>query len=73
MPPSPPPRWKAIQGPIKAQRGPGPFVMAKSICSTVASSLSTMCRASRQIASCKRVAMKPGISLLKTKGALPAT
>ncbi len=62
IPPWPPARWKVSSGPWIGQRSPGPSVMERSICSTVASPLATMCRASRHSASCSRLAMNPGTS-----------
>ncbi len=73
MPPSPPARWKVRHGPSSGQRRPGPSVIDASICAGVASPLATMCRASRQIASCSRLAMKPGTSRCMVITDLPAT
>jgi len=44
VPPLPPARWKVRQGPICAQRRPGPQAIEASISSTVASPAATMCR-----------------------------
>ena len=44
----------------------------RSICSTVASPAATMCSASRQSASCSRLAMKPGTSRSMVITDLPA-
>ena len=72
IPPWPPARWKVSIGPWIGQRSPGPSVMDRSICSTVASPASTMCSASRHSASCSRLAMKPGTSRSMVMTDLPA-